>query len=47
MNLWQALNAEQGLRTVDTALAHSLARLRPDTDPLVLAGAALAAHAVA
>ncbi|MGN0860057.1 MAG: exodeoxyribonuclease V subunit alpha [Stenotrophomonas sp.] len=47
MNLWQALTVEGGLRAVDTALAHSLARLRPATDPLVLAAAALAAHAVA
>ena len=34
------------IRSVDHALAQSMRRHRPDTSPLVLAGAALAAHAV-
>lgn len=46
MNLWQALQAEATLRTVDLALGHSLQRLDPAIDPLVLAAAVLAAHAV-
>lgn len=46
MNLWQALQQHPALRTVDLALGHSLQRLDPSIDPLVLAAAVLAAHAV-
>ena len=46
MNLWQALQQHPALRTVDLALGHSLQRLDPGIDPLVLAAAVLAAHAV-
>ncbi|MCC4605688.1 AAA family ATPase [Xanthomonas campestris] len=44
--LLPALNQAGTLRTLDLAFAQSLQRLAPDTDPLVLAGAALASLAV-
>jgi exodeoxyribonuclease V alpha subunit len=46
-NLLAALHRSGTLRTLDHALAQSLARLDPDTPDLVLAGAALASLAVA
>ncbi|KFA22119.1 exodeoxyribonuclease V subunit alpha, partial [Xanthomonas vasicola] len=45
-NLLTALNQSGALRTLDLAFAHSLQRLAPDTDPQVLAAAALASLAV-
>lgn len=45
-NLLTALNQAGALRTLDLAFAQSLQRLAPDTDPQVLAGAALASLAV-
>ncbi|WP_460198948.1 AAA family ATPase [Xanthomonas campestris pv. passiflorae] len=45
-NLFAALNQSGALRTLDLAFAQSLQRLEPDTDPQVLAGAALASLAV-
>ncbi|OOW71058.1 exodeoxyribonuclease V subunit alpha [Xanthomonas axonopodis pv. melhusii] len=45
-NLLTALNQSGALRTLDLAFAQSLQRLEPDTDPQVLAGAALASLAV-
>ncbi|MFA4566010.1 exodeoxyribonuclease V subunit alpha, partial [Xanthomonas perforans] len=45
-NLLAALNQSGALRTLDLAFAQSLQRLEPDTDPRVLAGAALASLAV-
>ncbi|PUE94748.1 exodeoxyribonuclease V subunit alpha, partial [Xanthomonas hortorum pv. hederae] len=45
-NLLTALNQAGSLRTLDLAFAQSLQRLAPDTDPQVLAGAALASLAV-
>ncbi|AZR24636.1 exodeoxyribonuclease V subunit alpha [Xanthomonas vasicola] len=45
-NLLAALNQSGALRTLDLAFAHSLQRLAPDTDPQVLAAAALASLAV-
>lgn len=45
-NLLTALNQAGALRTLDLAFAQSLQRLSPDTDSLVLAGAALASLAV-
>ncbi|SMQ97242.1 exodeoxyribonuclease V subunit alpha [Xanthomonas fragariae] len=45
-NLFTALNQAGALRTLDLAFAQSLQRLAPSTDPLVLAGAALASLAV-
>ncbi|CAD0359321.1 exodeoxyribonuclease V subunit alpha [Xanthomonas hortorum pv. cynarae] len=45
-NLLTALNQAGALRTLDLAFAQSLQRLAPDTDSLVLAGAALASLAV-
>ncbi|KKY05180.1 exodeoxyribonuclease V subunit alpha, partial [Xanthomonas citri pv. fuscans] len=45
-NLLTALNQSGALRTLDLAFAQSLQRLAPDTDPQVLAGAALASLAV-
>ncbi|PPU76443.1 exodeoxyribonuclease V subunit alpha [Xanthomonas cucurbitae] len=44
--LLTALNQAGALRTLDLAFAQSLQRLASDTDPLVLAGAALASLAV-
>ncbi|CAD7730914.1 RecBCD enzyme subunit RecD [Xanthomonas hydrangeae] len=45
-NLFSALIKADALRPLDLALAQSLQRLAPDTDPQVLAGAALASLAV-
>lgn len=45
-NLLTALTQAGALRTLDLAFAQSLQRLAPDTDPQVLAGAALASLAV-
>ncbi|ATS37046.1 exodeoxyribonuclease V subunit alpha [Xanthomonas citri pv. fuscans CFBP 6996] len=45
-NLLTALNQSGALRTLDLVFAQSLQRLAPDTDPQVLAGAALASLAV-
>ncbi|CAD0360026.1 exodeoxyribonuclease V subunit alpha [Xanthomonas hortorum pv. gardneri] len=45
-NLLTALNQAGALRTLDLAFAQSLQRLAADTDPQVLAGAALASLAV-
>ncbi|WVK04072.1 AAA family ATPase [Xanthomonas campestris pv. olitorii] len=45
-NLLAALNQSGALRTLDLAFAQSLQRLEPDTDPQMLAGAALASLAV-
>ncbi|WP_355582304.1 exodeoxyribonuclease V subunit alpha [Xanthomonas cannabis] len=44
--LFSALIKADALRTLDLAFAQSLQRLAPDTDPQVLAGAALASLAV-
>ncbi|UYB52511.1 exodeoxyribonuclease V subunit alpha [Xanthomonas sp. AM6] len=46
-NLLDALQRAGTLRTLDLAFAQSLQRLAPDTDSLVLSGAALASLAVA
>lgn len=46
MNLWHALQDCEQIRTVDRALGTTLQRLDPTADPLVLAAAVLAAHAV-
>ncbi|MCL1500582.1 AAA family ATPase [Xanthomonas nasturtii] len=45
-NPFSALIKAEALRTLDLAFAQSLQRLAPDTDPQVLAGAALASLAV-
>ncbi len=45
-NLFSALIKAEALRTLDLAFAQSLQRLAPETDALVLAGAALASLAV-
>ncbi|MBB3804935.1 exodeoxyribonuclease V alpha subunit [Xanthomonas arboricola] len=45
-NSFSALIKADALRTLDLAFAQSLQRLAPDTDPQVLAGAALASLAV-
>ncbi|MCC8537801.1 AAA family ATPase [Xanthomonas axonopodis pv. poinsettiicola] len=45
-SLLTALHQAGALRTLDVAFAQSLQRLAPDTDPQVLAGAALASLAV-
>ncbi len=45
-NLLTALHQSGALRTLDLAFAQSLQRLEPETDPQVLAGAALASLAV-
>ncbi|WOB51429.1 exodeoxyribonuclease V subunit alpha [Xanthomonas hydrangeae] len=45
-NLFSALIKAEALRPLDLAFAQSLQRLAPDTDPQVLAGAALASLAV-
>ncbi|KHL51607.1 exodeoxyribonuclease V subunit alpha, partial [Xanthomonas cannabis pv. cannabis] len=45
-NSFSALIKAEVLRTLDLAFAQSLQRLAPDTDPQVLAGAALASLAV-
>ncbi|CAG2097745.1 exodeoxyribonuclease V subunit alpha [Xanthomonas euroxanthea] len=45
-NLFSALIKADALRPLDLAFAQSLQRLAPDTDPQVLAGAALASLAV-
>ncbi|MCS3748136.1 exodeoxyribonuclease V alpha subunit [Xanthomonas arboricola] len=45
-NLFSALIKADALRTLDLAFAQSLQRLAPETDALVLAGAALASLAV-
>lgn len=47
MSLYDALRRGGWLRAIDEALADALRQLRPDTDPCVLAAAALASHAVA
>ena len=46
MNLWQAVQDCEQIRSVDRALGQTLQRLDPAVDPLVLAAAVLAAHAV-
>ncbi|KGK56952.1 exodeoxyribonuclease V subunit alpha [Xanthomonas cannabis pv. phaseoli] len=46
LTLFSALIKAEVLRTLDLAFAQSLQRLAPDTDPQVLAGAALASLAV-
>ncbi|MCS3809505.1 exodeoxyribonuclease V subunit alpha [Xanthomonas sp. 4461] len=45
-NLFSALIKAEALRTLDLAFAQSLQRMAPETDALVLAGAALASLAV-